>query len=151
MEISIRKATLADIGTLRQFEQGLIAAERAFSPLLKPDPVAYYNLEAMLTDPQVVFVVAVLANALIACGFARIEKTKPYNRPEQQAYLGMMYVEPQHRGKGVNGLIVAALKEMVEQRGVTELCLEVFSENEPAIKAYQKAGFRAHIVQMRLN
>ena len=81
----------------------------------------------------------------------RIETPKPYYKPAQQAYLGMMYVAPGHRGKGINSLILQKLKELVKQRGIDELCLEVFSANEAAIKAYKKAGFQEHMIQMRMS
>ena len=46
---------------------------------------------------------------------------------------------------------VVALKELVAQRGIKELWLEVFSGNESAIKAYEKAGFEHHMIQMRMS
>ena len=150
-ETIIRKATLDDKNGLLLIEQGIIAAERAFTPLLKPDPIFYYDLDEMLTGSAFEVVVAVIGNELIASGYARIETPKPYYKPAQQAYLGMMYVAPGHRGKGINSLILQKLKELVKQRGIDELCLEVFSANEAAIKAYKKAGFQEHMIQMRMS
>jgi ribosomal protein S18 acetylase RimI-like enzyme len=150
-EIFTRKATKEDIATLRKFEQGVIGAERSFTTLFKPDPIHYYDLQAMISDPEIHFLIAELDGFPVACGYARFEKTKHFYAAETQAYLGMMYVVPEHRGKGINSLIMNALKEIVKQRGVRELCLEVYASNFSAIKAYEKAGFKNYIRQMRMS
>jgi GNAT superfamily N-acetyltransferase len=61
-----------------------------------------------------------------------------------------MYVEPAHRGKGINQMIIAALKTWAYSRNVTELRLDVYHGNATAIKAYEKAGFTSHMINMRL-
>jgi ribosomal protein S18 acetylase RimI-like enzyme len=148
--IVLRKATIADRDVLLQCEQGIIRAERPFSPTLKEDPVQYYDLEKMLTDPQTDVVVVELNNTIIGCGYSRIEDSKPYYRHQQHAYLGMMYVAPEHRGKGINAMVIDGLKSLAKRRGITELRLDVFAENESAIKAYEKVGFRPLLVEMRM-
>ncbi len=148
--ITVRKAGITDLDILRRFEQGIIAAERPFNPTLKDDPVYYYELEGMLEDPQVDLIVAESGNEVIACGYSRIESSSHYLKHSRHAYFGMMFVHPLYRGKGVNGVIMEALKQQVKARGVNELRLEVFSLNQSAIKAYEKAGFESHLIQMRM-
>ncbi|HEY1022067.1 MAG TPA: GNAT family N-acetyltransferase [Flavisolibacter sp.] len=148
--VVVRMATAADREVLLQCEQGIIQAERPFSPTLKEDPVHYYDLEKMLTDPQTDVVVAEINKAIIGCGYSRIENSKPYYRHPQHAYLGMMYVSPEHRGKGINALLIEKLKSLAKRRGITELRLDVFAENASAIKAYEKVGFQPLLVEMRM-
>lgn len=150
-EIVLRQATMADLDVLLQCEQGIIRAERPFSPTLKEDPVHYYDLEKMLTDPQTDVVVAEWNGTIIGCGNTRIEDSKPYYSHRQHAYLGMMYVSPEHRGKGVNAMVMEKLKTLAKRRGITELRLDVFAENESAIKAYEKVGFKPLLVEMRMH
>ena len=150
-ELIIRRATINDLVTLKEFEQGLITAERSFNNLVKPDPVCYYALDEMLTDADIDFVIGEMNDTPVACGYSRIEEAKHYYQFARQAYLGMMYVLPAYRGLGINAAIMNALKEKAEQRGVRDLCLEVFSSNSPAINAYKKAGFNSQIVQMRMS
>lgn len=150
-DIFIRKATAEDILVLKQFEQGIIEAERPYSPIIKPDPTYYHDIEGMLSNPLVDLIVAVVNGKPVACGFARIEQSEHYYTTGQHAYLGMMYVSPDYRRKGINTMIIEALKELVAQRGIKELWLEVFSGNESAIKAYEKAGFEHHMIQMRMS
>ena len=150
-KISIRKATINDLPHLLHFEQGVIKAERPFDKSLKPDPINYYDLETMLTASHVYLVVAELDKKIIASGYARIEESKPYVKYERYAYLGFMYVLPEYRGRGINKLIIDELKIWAASKGLTEIRLEVYYENEPAIKAYEKIGFKKHMIEMRYN
>jgi GNAT superfamily N-acetyltransferase len=104
----------------------------------------------MITAPHIRVVVAELEGGLIGSGYARIEYAKHYIKHLQYAYLGFMYVVPEHRGKGVNKLVIDALKNWVLGQNITELRLEVYYENAPAIKAYEKFGFSPHMLQMRM-
>jgi RimJ/RimL family protein N-acetyltransferase len=148
--ITIRPACLKDLDTLLRFEQGVIATERPFDPTLQKGPIQYYDLKEMIADPQIELVVAELNNKLIGSGYARIEAAKPYLRHARHAYLGFMYVEPVHRGTGVNKRIIEALKHWAHSQHITELRLDVYYNNESAIRAYEKVGFTRHMVEMRL-
>src|SRR5258705_8293290 len=77
-QIIVRKASLKDLDTLFQFEQGVIAAERPFDSTLKSGHIHYYDLEEMITAPHIELVVAELENQLIGSGYARIENAKHY-------------------------------------------------------------------------
>ena len=149
-KISIRKATLKDLDTLRVFEQGVISAERPFDPTLKKDPINYYDLEFMMDAPHIELIVAEIDHQLVGSGYARIETADHFLQHERHAYLGFMYVEPKHRGKGINKLIVEALKAWSLSQNITELRLEVYYNNLPALTAYEKAGFIKHIIEMRM-
>lgn len=148
--IIVRPATNADLDMLFRFEQGVIATERPFDPTLKPDPINYYDLRYMLTAPEVELVVAEQDGLLIGSGYARIETAKLYLKHSRHAYLGFMYVVPEHRGKGINRLIITALKQWALTQNITELRLDVYHDNHPAIAAYEKAGFSKHLIEMRL-
>jgi GNAT superfamily N-acetyltransferase len=104
----------------------------------------------MITAPHIHLVVAELDGQPIGSGYARIQTSKPFLNHPQHCYLGFMYVLPQHRGKGVNNLIMKALKDWAISQGITELQLEVYYYNTPAIKAYEKTGFSKSMIQMRM-
>jgi GNAT superfamily N-acetyltransferase len=149
-ETIFRTATPQDIEDLRRFEQRIIAVERALDPTLKPGKIQYYDIEAMLLADDVHVVLAQRRDELVACGFARIDKAKAYLSHMNQGYLGLMYVDPQHRGQSINGGIIERLKQWCREKGVTELRLEVYSDNLAAVGAYERAGFSKHIIEMRL-
>ena len=148
-DIHIRSATFTDLPTLLQFEQGVIAAERPFNPTLKTEKIYYYDLPSMIQSPDTELIVAVRGEETISSGYARIEIGKPHVRYEKYAYLGFMYVRPEYRGKGVVQKIMDYLIDWAKSRGISEIQLEVYEENSPAIRAYEKAGFRKQLVRMR--
>ena len=135
--------------TLLQFEQGVVEAERPFTPRMKAGPAGYYDMQELITAPHIYLAVAELDGKLIGSGYARIETAKHYLNHAQQAYLGFMYVLPQYRGKGVNARILSELETWAVNRGVTELRLEVYHQNTIALKAYEKAGFEGYMLLMR--
>lgn len=147
--MKIRRATAADLPTLLEFEQGVIAAERPFDPTLAPDPVHYYNFDKLLTSPECHLVVAVDGELIIGSGYARIDPSDPWLRFRTHAYLGFMFVRPDYRGRGINRLVLDELEAWAKSRGLTELRLEVYDDNAPAMKAYERAGFTPYMLQMR--
>lgn len=149
--VIIRKAVSNDLEQLYAFEQGIVQTERPFDPTLKKERIHYYDLKEMINDPDIAVVVAELNDKIIGSGYARIEKSKPYVKHQYHAYLGFMYVLPEHRGKGINRKIVDNLKNWASKQNVKELRLEVYNNNIPAIKAYEKIGFSKHMIEMRLN
>ena len=149
-EIIIRPADVMDLDTLLEFEQRIIEAERPFDETIRDgDDVRYYDLHELIVSPDAEVVVAELSTQLIGSGYARIETSEAYLKHPRHSYLGFMYVIPEHRGKGINKLIVDALESWSVSRGVPEMQLEVYVENLTAIKAYEKAGYSGLILQMR--
>ena len=149
-DITIREATLSDYDTLLRFEQGVIRAERPFDPTLADDPIHYYDIKELITAPHIHLVVAETGDEVIACGYARVEDAKPYLRHQKYSYLGFMYTEPRFRGQGVNQKIIDALKKWSLSSGISEMRLEVYAGNIIAQKAYEKAGFVSHMIEMRM-
>lgn len=149
-QIKIRKALPNDLEQLLSFEQHIIETELPFDPTLKREPTNYYDLKQMLTESHVEVVVAEINDKIIGSGYARIEKSKLYNQHTHHGYLGFMYVSPDHRGKGINKLIIDALKKWAASKNITELRLDVYIDNISAIRAYEKIGFSKLMVLMRL-
>jgi ribosomal protein S18 acetylase RimI-like enzyme len=159
MKITTRPATTAELPTLLRFEQGVIDAERPIDPTIQDGPIHYYDLNAMITSPHIHLVVAETntdsngdANVptLVGSGYARIDPSRHYLKHTHHAYCGFMYVEPAYRGKGVNQLIIDALKSWARSKNLTELRLDVYTTNDIAIRAYEKAGFTRYLINMRM-
>src|SRR5688572_11448534 len=137
-QLIIRKATSNDLEQLYAFEQEVIQTERPFDPTIKKEGIYYYDLKEMINAPGIEVVVAELNDKIIGSGYARIEKSKPYLKHQNHAYLGFMYVLPEYRGKGINRKIIENLKNWAYLQNVKELRLEVYYNNISAIKAYEK-------------
>ena len=151
MKPIVRKATLNDLPTLLQFEQGVIEAERPFDPTIKEGKINYYDIsELILSENSDVFVVEI-DNQIMASGYAKIKEDRHYLKHSKQGYLGFMFVPKAQRGKGLNKLIVDVLLKWCYNRHIFEIRLDVYDDNIPAIRAYEKAGFKKHMINMRLD
>lgn len=148
--IKIRKAKLEDLSILLEFEQGIITAERPYDPTLKEDKIHYYDIEKMILAHDVEVLVAEIDTIIVGSGYARIAVAKPYLNHKNYAYLGFMFTDLKYRGKGVNSKIIQALKNWCLSLDINELRLDVYNDNPSAIKAYEKAGFKKHLINMRL-
>lgn len=146
----VRKANLNDLDVLLEFEQGVIEAERPFDPTLADGRITYYDLIVLIASDDAQVVVVEHHSKIIASGYALKKRARHYLDHEYYSYLGFMYTHPNFRGKGVNALVVEALKEWSFSKGLTEIRLTVYDENEPAIRAYEKIGFKKHIIEMRI-
>lgn len=149
-DILIRKARLEDLPILKEFEQGVILAERPYDETLAEDPISYYDLEALINSAEAEVLVAVKDDKLVGSGYAKILDAKPYLKHDRYAYLGYMYVLPSYRGIGINKLIINDLLAWSKSQGVNEARLDVYDQNAAAIRAYAKVGFKGHLLNMRL-
>ncbi len=149
MDIKIRKATTDDLGVLKAMEQGIIEVERPFDDTLAKNPISYYDLEALINDTKALVLVATHNRAIVSCGYGLEKTAKPYLNHSSYAYLGFMFTLPEYRGHGLNGKILFALKDWANQSGLTEIRLTVYNDNIPALRAYEKVGFKPHMIEMR--
>lgn len=150
-QISIREAKSEDLEVLKAFEQAVISYERPFAPNLKQSHITYYDIENLITRNDAVLAVATIKEKVIGCGYFLSQNSRPYKTPDKYAYLGFMYVVPEYRGNGINGKIIQYLFQKAKKMNLVEFQLDVYAENEAAIKAYQKIGFEPDLLKMRFN
>lgn len=148
--VTVRRATLSDLETLRRFEQGIIAAERPFDPTIRKGEVTYYDIGALIQSSEEYVAIAETGDKAIGCGFARKKASPSFAAPPFHAYVGLMYVAPEHRGQGVSNLILDALKDWARANGLNEMRLEVYPDNAAAVRAYEKTGFGSYMLEMRM-
>ncbi|MCK0107822.1 GNAT family N-acetyltransferase [Flavobacteriaceae bacterium S0825] len=147
----VRKATLEDLPVLMEFMDGLVNAEKPMDPTIKEGKVIYYDLSKIMANKESDLYVVELNNELVASGYAKIKDDRPYLKHKKQGYLGFMFVPEKHRGNGYNKLIMDALLKWCEDRNIFEIRLDVYQDNPSAIKAYEKAGLKKHLITMRMN
>ena len=146
-----REATEQDLEILLEFEQGVVTAERPFNSTLIEGEIHYYDLKYLIQSQEATVIVAEENDEIVASGYALIKKSeKYYNQFEKYSYLGFMYVKPEYRGRGINKVITDELIAWSKSRVISEVRLDVYAQNESAIKAYEKAGFEPHLLTMRL-
>lgn len=149
-KITIREAVREDLPVLLQFEKKLIEAERPMDPTIRPGELHYYDIGAFIADQEVLVLVAESDGQVVSSGYGKAKPARSYLDHEQYAHLGFMYTLPEYRGKGINGMIIEKLKNWAYSKGLREVRLTVYQENEPAIAAYEKTGFKKHLIEMRL-
>jgi ribosomal protein S18 acetylase RimI-like enzyme len=150
MKIEIRPAEPHEIHVLLEFEKGIIEAERPFDKTLREGEIHYYDLLELIESPNAEVLVAVVEDQLVGSGYAKILQAKPYQTFTEYAYLGFMYVKPEFRGQGVNQKVMDGLLQWSKNKGLSEVRLEVYKDNERAKKAYSKIGFTPNLLEMRI-
>lgn len=148
--MNYRPANIDDLMQLRTLEQGVIDAERPFDLSIRETGAYYYDIEHLISSDECCLLVAEISGQLIATGFAKIRQSKPSLNHKIDSYLGFMYVLPDYRGQGVNKEIMDRLIAWSRSKGVSELYLDVYSGNLPAINAYIKSGFSSSMIEMKL-
>ncbi len=88
-----------------------------------------------LKSPQIVFLAAYEDHQLLGCG--GIDFTNP-----DYAEIKKMYVEPAARHQGVADSLLNALEQLARQHQSHLICLETGKFQEPAMKLYQKHGYK---------
>ncbi len=150
MNIHIRPAKESEINELLAFEQGIVEFERPFDVTLREGEIHYYDLLALMQSTEAEVLVAVCEEELVGSGYAKIKTAEPYLKHTHFAYLGFMYVKPAFRGRGINQMILEALKNWSKSKGLSEIRLQVYDQNTIAKNAYLKAGFSPYLLEMRM-
>lgn len=145
-----RQAETADIPTLLKLEQAVVDAERPFNAQIKDGSPKYYDLPALVADDQSCLLVVEDRGHIVATGYVQIRQSKPSLQHSHHGYLGFMFVDQAYRGKGINQQLIGHLVDWSHEQGVEDFYLDVYSQNQAAIKAYEKAGFASSLVEMKL-
>ena len=75
----------------------------------------------MIKNSESEVFVAEIDGEIVASGSTKIKDDLVYLKHEKQGYLGLMFVPKQHRGKGLNKLILQALLNWCKERNVFEI------------------------------
>ncbi|USR92469.1 GNAT family N-acetyltransferase [Phormidium yuhuli AB48] len=61
---------------------------------------------------------------------------------DRHAHIFLLYVDPDHRRRGIGSALVHHAETWARRRGDRQLGLQVFAENQRAIHLYEKLGYR---------
>jgi RimJ/RimL family protein N-acetyltransferase len=61
---------------------------------------------------------------------------------ERRVHLIRVAVAPEHRGEGLSLRLIESMATLARLGGARRLTLNVYGANTPALRAYEKAGFR---------
>lgn len=150
-KINLRRASLRDKYVLLEFEQKVLEAERPFNSTLKSTDTFYYDLDDLLTSNKSHLLVAESKGTVVGSGYAQIRESKQSLTHDYHSYFGFMYVTPEYRGHGINKMIIHELIQWSKSQGISDCYLDVYCENEAAIRAYEKVGFEKSMIEMKLD
>ena len=150
-DLIIRAAVQADLPILKEFEQGIIATERPFNDSLKSEYICYYDIGALIDSENSSVLVAEDDGMIVGSGYARIRESKAHLTHDFHVYLGFMFVAPTHRGRGINQLVIQSLISWGKSQGMQDFYLEAYAQNNSALRAYEKLGFKASLLEMKLS
>jgi RimJ/RimL family protein N-acetyltransferase len=150
--MTIRPATIEDLPILLDFEQKIIEAERPMdSTLIQDKKISYYSIKDYILSDHTEVVVAEIEGEIVGSGYGQIRDRKNFFKQKQLGYIGFMYVKDQHRGKGLSQEIIKYLCDWFASKDLEEIRLTVYDQNPRAIRAYEKVGFKKHLIEMRVN
>lgn len=142
---------MPELAEILEFEQGVVEAERPFNDKLKQDGVHYYDIEKLIASEQSMLLVAADENQLVGTGHISIKDSLDYLVHDQHGYLGLMFVAPGYRGLGIVRTIIEHLLTWARSKGIKDFYLDVYAENSPAVRAYEKFGFKPNMIEMTLH
>ena len=70
------------------------------------------------------------------------------HNPSKEGWIGLLYVKPDHRGRGVGQELLDKIEDYSTAQGCTSIKLLVLSDNISAIDFYKKSGFIPHDLEM---
>jgi len=147
VDISVRPFKAAD----RRFLLSLVPRFTEFSLPTWRDPertdtANKEHLEKALTAPDKdeEFLIAEDAQGT-RLGFIRLQTSRDYFTGEETGYIADMAVSKEAEGKGAGAALMAAAEEWSRQKGHRLLTLYTFSDNQRAIRFYEKSGFREEL------
>jgi predicted GNAT family acetyltransferase len=81
---------------------------------------------------------------VLAEGSRLLFKTEESARSEDGVLIGGVFTDPEYRGRGLARRGIGTWARILFDRGLSLLALHVNRENLPAIRAYERVGFRRH-------
>ena len=61
---------------------------------------------------------------------------------DRHAYIFLLYVQPEHRRRGLGAALVKLAENWAIARGDRQIGLQVFVQNQPALTLYRKLGYQ---------
>lgn len=138
MAVTLRSAVPDDAPTIHALVTALAVYER------EPDAVACTPdvLRVQLASPRPPFECLLAEDDGVACGFALFFPTYSTWVGKPGIWLEDLFVLESHRRRGVGGLLLRRLAQLVRERGGGRLEWSVLDWNAPAIAFYRALGAR---------
>lgn len=154
LEVRVRRASsVTDVDALLTISTGLWREDAGTHDpeVMNTDwPAAHgrASFEALVGDPDRVGVLAEVDGELAGGLMGSWPDLTPYVRL-REARLNSLWVLPEHRGRGVGGLLVEEFVAWARERGAPYAVVTAFAANVSALGLYARHGFGSHTVTLR--
>lgn len=155
METQLRKGRKTDLPEIVRLNGKLADIHAKTDSYFLPgsetrEPVSRW-LESVFEDKNALVLVVEKEEELRGYFIGLIEETKPFVRPDREGRISDAYLEPRFRGQGITGEALERFKKWLKGENIDSIRLSVHSENEEAIKAWRKLGFREYMKRMKID
>lgn len=134
--LSIRPASQSDVALILRFIEKLAEYERLSHEVVATEAALREYLFG--ARPMAEVILAYWAGE--AVGFALYFHNFSTFLARPGIYLEDLFVEPEHRGKGIGKALLVNLARIASERGCGRLEWSVLNWNEPSIQFYRKLG-----------
>jgi ribosomal protein S18 acetylase RimI-like enzyme len=153
MDFKLRNANSSDIKTLDYFQNNIGIHERPLdSNIKRKGKIRYYalkDIKKIISSKNSKILIAEINGKPVGCGFGEIKKNHAnWSKFKYKGYIGMMFVEKEYRSKGIGTKILNTLLDWFEKRKVSDIRLQVYSNNDIAVHTYRKSGFKDYLIEM---
>jgi len=153
-DVTIRRATRADIPVLGRLGALLVKAHHDFDPkrfiAATSQTSAGYGwfLGTQLEEPEVAVFVAEENGGVVGYAYVGVEDRDYMSLRGPAGVLHDVVVDPAHRARGIGRKLVDAALEFLRRRGAPQVVLSTAQQNEYAQRLFAAAGFRPTMIEM---
>lgn len=154
MEITVRRATRADIPVLGRLGALLVRTHHAFDAKrflpASPQTESGYGsyLGSQLDEPSVAVFVAEEDGLVIGYAYSAVEGTNYMELRGPAGVLEDIVVDPARRRHGAGRKLLQATMEFLKSRGAPRVVLSTAVQNEAARSLFESAGFRPTMIEL---
>lgn len=147
---SVRRATVADAATISALNAHVQAVHAAALPwLFKPPSAETFPppaAAALLARDDVLVYLAYLGDEPVGYAYAQIRRYPETSLQYafEDIYLHHLSVQPRHRGRGIGGALLGAVRQAANDLNIGHVALDVWSFNERAHAFFRRHGFQAY-------
>jgi len=146
----VRRATAADAATISALNAHVQAVHAAALPWLfkppSPDTFPPATAAALLARDDVLIYLASLADEPVGYAYAQIRRypETALQYAFEDIYVHHLSVDPRHRGRGIGGALLDAVRRAAHDLNIGQIALDVWSFNERAHVFFRRHGFQAY-------
>ena len=137
--MKVRRAAIRDLQSLIEFTS--CEAEEAEGIATSPEKLETGIKLALEDETKAIYWVLVDGSDVPVGNVSALKEWSDWNSGYYW-WIQSMYIDPAYRGKNYMALLLAAVKQEMDEQNGLELRLYVHEKNHAAIRAYRRSNFR---------